>query len=46
MYRNLALPLTAAAMIAISMVWVVERSFDVQLPRPGTIVTVVRTWLA
>jgi hypothetical protein len=46
MYRHLALPLTAAAMIVISMVWVVERSFDVQLPRPGMVVTAVRTWFA
>lgn len=41
-YRDLALPLTAAAMILISMGWVVERAFDVRLPRPGTVVSVVR----
>jgi len=46
MYRSLALPLAATAMILISMVWVVERSFDVKLPRPGMVVSAVRTWLA
>jgi hypothetical protein len=46
MYRQLALPLTAAAMILISLVWVVERSFDVKLPRPGMVISAVRTWLA
>jgi hypothetical protein len=25
---------------------VVERSFDVRLPRPGMVVSAVRTWLA
>jgi hypothetical protein len=45
-YRDLALPLTAAAMILISMGWVVERAFDVRLPRPGTAVSAVRTWLS
>jgi len=46
MYRSLALPLAATAMILISMVWVVERSFDVKLPRPGMVISAVRTWLA
>jgi len=45
-YRDLALPLTAAAMILISMGWVVERAFDVRLPRPGTAASAVRTWLS
>jgi len=40
------LPLTAAAMILISMVWVVERSFDIKLPRPGTVVSAVRSSLS
>ena len=45
-YRRVALPLTAAAMILISMVWVVERSFDIKLPRPGTVVSAVRSSLS
>lgn len=45
-YRRLALPLAATAMILISTVWVVERSLDVKLPRPGMVVSAVRTWLA
>jgi hypothetical protein len=46
LYREVGLPLAAAAMILISMGWVVERSFDVRLPRPGMVVSAVRTWLA
>ena len=45
-YRNVALPLTAAAMILISMGWVVERAFDLRLPRPGTVVSIVRDVLS
>lgn len=45
-YRDLALPLAAAAMIVISSVWVVERSFDVKLPRPGMVVSAVRGWIS
>ncbi len=45
-YRDVVLPLTAVAMIVISMGWVVERAFDVRLPRPGTVVSTVRTWLS
>lgn len=41
-YRQLALPAAAAAMILISLGWVVERAFDVELPRPGTLVSTVR----
>ena len=41
-YRQLALPAAAAAMIVISIGWVVERAFDVELPRPGTVVSMVR----
>jgi hypothetical protein len=41
-YRQLALPLAAAAMIVISIGWVFERAFDVELPRPGTLVSTVR----
>jgi hypothetical protein len=42
MYRQLALPAAAAAMILVSMGWVVERAFDVRLPRPGTVLSSVR----
>ena len=45
-YRDLALPLTAAAMILISMGWVVERAFDLRLPRPGTVISMVRNVLS
>ncbi len=45
-YRDVALPLAAAAMILISMGWVVERAFDLRLPRPGMIVSAARTWLS
>lgn len=41
-YRQLALPAAAAAMIVISIGWVVERAFDVELPRPGAVVSMVR----
>ena len=41
-YRQLALPAAAAAMILISMGWVVERAFDVRLPRPGTVLSSMR----
>jgi hypothetical protein len=41
-YRDLALPLAATAMILVSMGWVVERAFDLRLPRPGTVVSIVR----
>jgi hypothetical protein len=41
-YRQFALPLAATAMILISMGWVVERAFDVELPRPGSVVALVR----
>lgn len=40
-YRQLALPAAAAVMIVISIGWVVERAFDVELPRPGSVVSVV-----
>ena len=45
-YRQLALPLAATAMILISVGWVVERAFDVQLPRPGSVVAMVRNVLS
>jgi hypothetical protein len=45
-YRRVALPLTAVAMILISMVWVVERSFDVKLPRPASVASAVRSSLS
>lgn len=41
-YRQLALPVAAAAMILVSMGWVVERAFDLRLPRPGTVFSSVR----
>jgi multisubunit Na+/H+ antiporter MnhG subunit len=41
-YRQLALPVAAAAMILVSMGWVVERAFDVRLPRPGTVLSSIR----
>jgi hypothetical protein len=41
-YRQLLLPAAAAAMILISMGWVVERAFDVELPRPGSVASAVR----
>lgn len=41
-YRQVALPLAAAAMIMVSIGWVVERAFDVELPRPGTVVSMMR----
>lgn len=40
-YRQLALPAAAAAMIVISIGWVIERAFDVELPRPGTFVSTI-----
>jgi hypothetical protein len=42
-YRQLALPVAAAAMILVSMGWVVERAFDVKLPRPGLATSIVRS---
>jgi hypothetical protein len=42
MYRQLALPVAAAAMILVSMGWVVERAFDVRLPRPGMVLSSMR----
>jgi hypothetical protein len=41
-YRQLALPVAAAAMLLVSMGWVVERAFDLRLPRPGTVLSSVR----
>jgi hypothetical protein len=41
-YRQLALPLAATAMILISMGWVVERAFDLQLPRPAMVLSTIR----
>ncbi len=41
-YRQLALPVAAAAMILVSMGWVVERAFDVRLPRPGMVLSSMR----
>ena len=40
--RDVACISGAAAMIVISLGWVVERAFDVELPRPGTLVSTVR----
>jgi hypothetical protein len=45
-YTHVALPLAAAGMIAISIGWVVERAFDVQLPRPGQVVSAIRGAIA
>ena len=44
-YRELALPVAAAAMIVVSIGWVVERAFDLELPRPGAVVSMVRSVL-
>ena len=42
-YRTLMLPVAAAAMIVVSIGWVVERSLDVELPRPAALVSKIRT---
>ena len=41
-YRQLLLPAAAAAMIVVSMGWVVERSLDMKLPRPRALVSKIR----
>jgi hypothetical protein len=41
-YRERLLPLAAAGMILISMGWVVERAFDVSLPRPAGAIALLR----
>jgi HupE / UreJ protein len=42
LYRRVALPIAATAMILISGGWVVERALDVRLPRPAAVVTMVK----
>ncbi len=41
-YRQLALPAAAAAMVVISLGWVVERALDVELPRPRSVTSMFR----
>ena len=41
-YRQLLIPAAATVMILISTSWVVERSFDVDLPGVGTVVSMAR----
>jgi HupE / UreJ protein len=41
-YRQLLLPAAATMMIVISIGWVLERAFDVELPGVGTVVSMAR----
>lgn len=41
-YRQVLLPVAAAAMIVVSVGWVLERAFDVELPGLGTVVSMAR----